>query len=417
MAVAAIGVLATLSVLGGATDATAAPSTTIEWAASPLPESGADALPVLVQDFERAYPSIRVSLVAGRSQSELETEIASGASSPDVFSGDVTWAATLGAGGYAAALTGHLPPSFFTGFAPSLLADTEYRGQAFAAPFAGDQGLLYYRKDLLAKDHLGVPVTWQQLESDSKVMQRARQVAYGFVWEGARYEGLTDEFLEYLTDAGGSVLDARGTASDLDSTEAKTALSFMRSLITSGVSPRAVTAYEQPQALVEFEAGNAAFLRTWSYAWPILQSNGSRVTGDVGVAPLPAFQGTSSPGYSAVGGVDLYVNPHSHHLVADLTLLRWLVDPTAQRLMATRFGIIPVNAAVRAEPAVLSADPVLATMQRARLVAPPAETAKYAAVSEAIFANVNGALTGSNSPAAALRAASSAIDKTLTTSK
>jgi ABC-type glycerol-3-phosphate transport system substrate-binding protein len=51
-----------------------------------------------------------------------------------------------------------------------------------------DQGFLYYRHDLLAKENLPVPTTWEQLESEAEQLQKAGLVKYGFVWEGASYE-------------------------------------------------------------------------------------------------------------------------------------------------------------------------------------------------------------------------------------
>jgi multiple sugar transport system substrate-binding protein len=388
----------------------APPPVTIEWSAEPLVSSGPNPLPVLVKDFEKDYPSIKVMLVPASNESQLDSAIGGGQTTPDVFSGDVTWAAEFGSGGSAAALTNQLPRGFLAGFAPGLVKGATYKGQVFAVPFVGDEGLLYYRSDLLAKNHLGVPSTWQQLESEAKRLERDGEVKYGFVWEGARYEGLTDDFTEILADAGGTVLDAAGTASALDSPAALSALSFMRSLITSGVSPAAVTGYEESQALIEFEDGNAAFLRNWYYAWPMLQSKGSKVAGDVGVAPLPTFAGRTTPGYSSIGGSYLYANPHSKHLQADLTLLTWLGGTAAQQILATQFSLIPTNEAVRQEKSVAAVNPVLAAVPKTR-VDSPAETPQYDGVSAAIFDNVNAALTGAMSPSAALHAASVAIAK------
>ena len=53
-----------------------------------------------------------------------------------------------------------------------------------------------------------VPTTWEQLESDAKTIQAKAGIKYGFVSEGASYEGLTCNFMEYLTDAGGTVTNA-----------------------------------------------------------------------------------------------------------------------------------------------------------------------------------------------------------------
>ena len=49
---------------------------------------------------------------------------------------------------------------------------------------AENQGFLYYRKDLLAKEGLSGPATREQLEADSVKLVQASLVKYRYVWEG-----------------------------------------------------------------------------------------------------------------------------------------------------------------------------------------------------------------------------------------
>ena len=163
----------------------------------------------------------------------------------------------------------------------------------------------------------------------------------------------------------------------------------------------------------EFDSGDAAFLRNWDYAYSTSQATGSKVIGDVGVAPLPTFQGQSEPGYSNIGGWNLYINPHTAHLQADLTFIKYMTGNAAQTVLATKFSEIPTNASVRASAKVIAVNPVLATVPKTRLVARPAQTPEYPKVSQAIYQNVNEALSGSKSPSAAISAASSQINTAL----
>jgi len=199
----------------------------------------------------------------------LATEISKGSSSPDVFLGDVIWPAQFGGNQLAVPMSDYLPASFWSKFAPGLVQGATYKGKVYGSPFFEDQGFLYYRKDLLAKAHMSVPTTWEQLESDAATLVRAGLVKDGFVWEGASYEGLTCDFMEYLTDAGGTVANGSYTKATLDSAAAVKAVSFMRSLITTGASPAAVTAFQEAQAMSAFAAGDAAFLRNWDYAYSV----------------------------------------------------------------------------------------------------------------------------------------------------
>src|SRR5215471_18156280 len=222
---------------GSAKPPGSATSGNIVWWASPITTSAPDPRTVLINDFEKVYPNIHVTLRSAPTDTDtnrasLITQISGGASSPDVFMGDVIWPAQFAHSG--------------------LVQGATYKGQVYGAPFFEDQGFLYYRKDLLAKEHLSVPKTWQQLETDAAQLVHKHLVKYGYVWQGASYEGLTCNFMEYLGSAGGSVLNSSMTSSTLDSAAGQKAISFMRSLVTSGATPSAVTTFQEPQAMSAF---------------------------------------------------------------------------------------------------------------------------------------------------------------------
>jgi len=175
-----------------------ATSGTIAWWASPINTSGVDVRTVLIKDFEAKYPGIKVTLTSAPTNTDtnratLATTISGGSATPDVFMGDVIWPAQFGAHQLAVPLSNYLPASYWNQFAPGLVAGATYKGQVYGSPMFEDQGFLYYRKDLLAKEHLAVPTTWEQLESEAQTLQKAGLVKYGFVFQGASYEGLTRE--------------------------------------------------------------------------------------------------------------------------------------------------------------------------------------------------------------------------------
>jgi multiple sugar transport system substrate-binding protein len=422
-AVAAIGLAACGSSSPSAPSSSSVGSTTsgnIVWSASPINTSGADVRTVLINDFEKLYPKIHVTLVSAPTDTDtnratLATEISGGSATPDVYMGDVIWPAQFGEHGLAVPLSDYLPSSYWAKFAPGLVQGATYNGKVYGSPLFEDQGFLYYRKDLLAKEHLPVPTTWEQLVSDSQKLQKAGLVKYGFVWEGDSYEGLTCDFMEYFADAGGTVVNSSYTKADLDSAAGTKALTFMRSLITSGVSPSAVTTFQEPQAMDTFASGQAAFLRNWDYAYSDAQTpSASKVVGEVGVAPLPTFAGEPSPGYSNIGGWNMYVNPHTKHLGADLTFIKFLSSTEAQDVLSEQYSEIPTVESVRTSPAVGAENPVLATVPKTKLVPRPAGTPNYPQLSTAIYTNVNAALSGSASVTSALSSAQSQADTALT---
>ncbi|HET6186603.1 MAG TPA: extracellular solute-binding protein, partial [Trebonia sp.] len=187
---------------------------------------------------------------------------------------------------------------------------------------------------------------------------------------------------------------------------------------TSGASPGAVTTFQEAQSMSAFATGQAAFLRNWDYGWSYSQtaSSPSSVVGKVGVTPLPSFAGQPSPGTSNIGGWNLYINPHSKNVAADVTFIKWMTSPAAQTILGTEFSEIPTVQSVRNSAAVKAKNPVLAIVGQTRLIPRPAQTPQYAKVSQAIYTNINSMLSGSTSPSSALSAASSQINSALTSS-
>lgn len=391
----------------------AAAPVTIVWNAGTISGNGLRA--DIVKHFEEAYPNIHVQIVAEASntdttRAELISEISGGSTSPDVYLGDVIWPGQFGSEHLALPLNKYLPKSFFKQFAPGLVAGASYDGNVYGSPWFQDSGFLYYRKDLLQKYHLPVPKTWEQLQSEAETIQKKdKAVHYGFVWEGSSYEGLTCDWMEYLTDAGGQVFNAAGKP-NMDTPAALHALTFMKGLITSGVTPKAVTTFTEPQAMNVFNDGQAVFLRNWDYAYTNSQTPGqSKVIGKVGVAPLPTFAGHGSEGYACIGGWDNYINPHSKHLQADLDFVKWMASVQAETILATKASEIPTNYAVQQDPKVRALNPVLAIVSKEHLVARPSQTPYYAKVSQAIYTNINAALANEMTPKAALAQANSQL--------
>jgi len=427
MLITAMGVTAALTA-GACSSSTSSPaaapsasgsatSGNITWWASPITTSSPDPRTVLINAFEKVYPNIHVKLQSAPTDTDtnrasLITTISGGASSPDVFMGDVIWPAQFGHSGLAAPLSSYFPSSYWSSFAPGLVQGATYKGQVYGAPFFEDQGFLYYRKDLLAKEHMAVPTTWPQLETDAATLVHKGLVKYGYVWQGSSYEGLTCNFMEYLGSAGGTALNSGLTQATLNSPAGMQAANFMHSLITSGATPSAVTTFQEAQSMSAFATGQAAFLRNWDYGWSYSQtaSSPSSVVGKVGVTPLPSFSGQPSPGTSNIGGWNLYINPHSKNTAADVTFIKWMTSPAAQTILGTQFSEIPTVQSVRQSAAVKAKNPVLAIVGTTRLIPRPAQTTAYPKVSQAIYTNINSMLAGGTSPSGALSAASSQIN-------
>ena len=175
-------------------------SGTITWWANQV--TGVNMNAQIVSAFEKLHPSIQVKVVnapvnTDTNKSTLISQI-SGGGGPDVYNGDVIWPAQFAAAGLALDLSKDFSGSFWNSFAPGLITGATYKGRHLRGAVVLHQGFLYYRKDLLAKAHLPVPTTWEQVQSESKELQQKGLVKYGMVFQGASYEGLTCNFTEFL---------------------------------------------------------------------------------------------------------------------------------------------------------------------------------------------------------------------------
>jgi multiple sugar transport system substrate-binding protein len=410
--------------------ATGPGSGTIVWLADPTAETADnDVRQVLADAFEQAYPSITVKLETGptstdAARAQLKRQLASG-SAPDVYDGDIVWTSSFAPAGYALPLNKYLPPAFWKTFGTaggassgaSFVRDLTYNHDIYGVPEFIDEGFLYYRKDLLAKAHLPPPRTWEELEQDALALKSEGVQNYQFVWQGNNYEGLTCDWYEFLADAFGGLPPGASLATELDSAQAQQALRFMQGLITQGISPATVDSYEETNTNSAFGTGRAAFMRGWDSAYASATTRPNALRPDqVGVEPLPTFQGQSGPGWSTLGGWGLFINPRTRNLPATLTFVQWLAGRQAQWILATQFSEIPANASIRDDPAVISRNPVLQAAAGTRVILRPSATSNYAQLSKLIYDNVNAALRTPTSASSACRDlldAARALDSTV----
>ncbi len=323
-----------------------------------------------------------------------------GASEPDILQLDVIWTPEFAAAGWILPLD-RFGPDRGAYFPAAVRADT-WRGTLYAIPWFVDVGMLYWRTDLL--DH--PPATFDELEAQAKRAMAGGGLPYGFVWQGARYEGLVTVFEEFLGGYGGAILDAGGRVT-VDSPPAIRALTEMNALIRrDGVTPEAALTWHEEETRFAFQNGRAVFLRNWPYAYPLMEdSTKSHVAGKFAVAPMPAAPGGEPT--AALGGSQLAVNAHSRHPEAAWKVIEYLSRPEQMLERARVAGQYPSRAALYDDPRLAAALPVPPAEARRVIEAarPRPVTPVYTQLSEMLQIQLHRALTGQADPASALREA------------
>lgn len=343
----------------------------------------------------------------------LIVPLKAGEGDPDVFLMDIVWIGQFAASGWLESLepmiaADHFDTSpFFSRVIE--LADT-YEGKLVALPVYVDAGLLYYREDLLQEyGYTSPPETWADLVRMAVEIQRAQRMTnpefWGFVWQGAQYEGLVCTFLEFATAAGGGLMDRSG-ALTIDRPENVSALGFMRDLIaTFEVSPpNTFTEMKEEEVRSVFQGGNALFERNWPYAWSLHQEEGSPVRGLVGISLLPEFSGGRHA--ATLGGWHVGISRSSDNKGDAWTLVKYIVSRKVQLGFALNLGWNPARQDLYDAPEILEAAPHLVKLRDIfEAAAARPNVPYYSLLSREIQQRVNAALSGAVTPGEALEAA------------
>jgi multiple sugar transport system substrate-binding protein len=319
----------------------------------------------------------------------------------DIFYSDVIWTAEFASQKWLLDMSDYVNQRKDE-FIPSTLTTIQYGGKYWGVPKQTDSAFLYYRTDKVKQ----VPETWQEVYDQAKSQG-------GIVYQGAAYEGLTCDFLELAFAAGGSVLSQDGKKSTINSPENVKALQFMMDGIKSGAAPKAVTTYMEEQARRAFENGGPAFERNWPYAYALGQQ-APKIKGKFAVAPLPAFEGGGKAGI--LGGHNLVISAYSKNPKGAVMLIDYLTGEDAERRDAAKYSLAPVLKATYDDPAVKKALPFAAELEQAVTQAKSRPVSPvYPQISQAIYKNVNAALSGQMSAQDALSKADQEINQALKT--
>jgi multiple sugar transport system substrate-binding protein len=360
-----------------------------------------------VKEFNAANPGLTAKLLefpesADEQRNQFIQRERAKSADCDVFESDVVWTAEFASQKWLLDMTPYIEKRKDE-FVPSTLSSVTYEGKTWGVPRVTDAGLLYYRKDKFPK----VPATWQEVYAKGKS-------GNGTIYQGAAYEGLTVHFLELAYSAGGKILSDDGKKSVIDSPENLKALQFMVDGIKSGEVPKAVTTYMEEEARRTFEAGRADFERQWPYAYALGEKKGTKVAGKFDVAPYPTFEGGGKA--AILGGHNSVISAYSKNPGGALKLVDYLTSEKRMTKNATDFSKTPTLTASYADPAVKKALPFIDQLKQAveqaksRPVSPV-----YSQISQAIYKNVNNALSGSTDPKAALSKAQKDMDNALAT--
>lgn len=323
-------------------------------------------------------PMVRVVALPSSADEQrqlMAIELNAGLEEFDILSLDVVWTGEFAESGWIVDLE-EIRRGIEAVTLPAPFRSATWNGKLWAAPFNSGAGILYYRTDIVPTP----PTTWEELVKVGIAEAAKRPGMVPFAGQGAQYEGLVVNFLEYFWSAGGGeVLDAAGREVRFEEAPARQAIEFMQKSFVGRFYPTAFPTMTEGEALDLFLTGKAVFMRNWPYAHAEVKDK-SRFRDSMGIAALPAFAGHTS--VSALGGQNLAVSRFSDSMDAAKEFVRFTsTAPEVQRLIGSH-GSAPTMASAYKD---LADDPLMKLLAEVLPHAKPRPPApNWAAISDEV---------------------------------
>jgi trehalose/maltose transport system substrate-binding protein len=320
----------------------------------------------------------------------------------DVYQVDVVWPGILAS--HFIDFNPYMTPKEVKAFIPETIKNNSVGGKLVAVPWFMDGGVLYYRKDLLAKYKQKVPETWEELGKIAALITEKEKAAgnkdlWGYVYQGRAYEGLTCNALEWVHSyGGGNVVEPNGKLSVNNPNTVK-ALSLFAGWVGK-ITPSGVLNYSEEEARGTFQSGKSVFMRNWPYAWALLNSADSPVLSKVGMVALPSGS-KGGVRASTLGGWSLAVSSYSKFPALAADLVKYLTSEEEQKRRNLVASFNPTREALYSNKELLKKNPYLKELKPVFLSAVPRPATvtnqKYNRLSADFWNAVHSVLSGSQS--------------------
>ena len=320
-------------------------------------------------------------------------------------------------------------PAGICDFYPAAWEAAQLDGRQYGIPIEPTAELLCYRQDLFTEAGLEPPRSVEAVREAGRKLQCPSRDRYGISWNAARGQGLGQTYAQVLAAFGQPLLQLRrrGEQVDLgqlkgealrpslDTHEALAAAEFLLGLIE--ISPPGILVMGWDQRLEAYARGRVAMSYTWSSRVAEFELDPtSAARGRTGYLPHPSGR----PGWSLApaGGyaIGLPANLPPGRVQPAWRLAQWLTSPSLAKLIAVNGASVSPRFSVAADPEVLSLGPVIGvvdglakTGQLQHWPHPP--VAEFSRIIQILGEELHGMLSGAATPAAALAAAQSRVDR------
>ncbi|MFH8736347.1 MULTISPECIES: sugar ABC transporter substrate-binding protein [unclassified Streptomyces] len=282
----------------------------------------------------------------------------------------------------------------------NLLAAGQSGGKTYGTPIGANTLALYYNKKVLQQAGVDIASVkdWPSLTAALAKVKKAGKKGITFSAIGTE-EG-SFQFLPWFWGAGAKL-------TQLDSSQAESALSLWKDWLKDGYAPNSVLNNTQTTSWQEFASGDYAFGEngTWQLA------NAKKAGLDYGVLPIPAAMGGAAAAPTGGEFVTIPVQQDTDRYATSKKLAACLTSTTNIYATDTTLSYVAPTSEVQDKQVADNAElkPWVAAVKAAKGRTSDDLGTKYPKISEQLWKAVQSALSGSKSPKNALSSAQGAV--------
>ncbi len=287
----------------------------------------------------------------------------------------------------------------------------EYEGKHWAYPMAGYANVLNYRKDVLEAAGIEPPATQEELLAAAKALTKGDM--YGIALLGAKGSAVAQDYMAFVQQHGGSILDADGNVA-LNTPDNVAVLEYFGELFK--YAPPGSIDYWWDQRETAFRTGIVAMMEGWSIARAGYEDPDiSSVVGLVDVTAAPVAEGMD-PKYG-FGGWGIGINASSTKLEQEAAweFIKWLTSEEIQKDWIKNDGA-PIRRSTLTDPELVAMYPwfplILESFEKGDGDYRP-RIPEYSIIQDALGTYVNAYLVGQETAESALQKAQEQVEANL----
>ncbi|WP_082498966.1 MULTISPECIES: sugar ABC transporter substrate-binding protein [unclassified Rathayibacter] len=281
----------------------------------------------------------------------------------------------------------------------NILAAGEIGGDTYGVPIGANTLALYYNKTVLAKAGVDVSSITDWASLTDALAKVTASGGKGITFSGIGTEEGSFQFLPWFWGSGADL-------TELDSADAVDAVSLWADWLKQGYAPNSVIGNTQTTSWQEFETGEYAFGENGT--WQLANAKASGI--DYGILSIPAKDGGSAPAPTGGEFLTLPVQKDTARYETSKAIAECLTSTDNLVTTDNTLSYIAPTADAQEAQVAENADlePWVTAVQAAKGRTSDDLGTKYPKISEQLWGAVQNALSGSQSPEDALKAAQSA---------